>query len=46
LAISEVLTQPPVIATDYVFISQEIRGEAEKWLEQNREAIIEPKEEE
>ena len=46
LTISEVLTQLPVIATDYVFISPEIRGEAEKWLAQNREAIIEPKEEE
>ncbi len=46
LAISEVLTQLPVIATDYVFVSPETRGEAVKWLEQNREAIIEPKEEE
>ena len=44
LAISEVLTRLPVIATDYVCVSPEIRGEAEKWLEQNREAIIEPKE--
>ena len=46
LVLSEVLTQLPVIATDYVFVSPEIRGEAVKWLEQNRKAIIEPKEEE
>ena len=46
LVISEVLTQLPVIATDYVFVSPEIRVEVEKWLEQNREAIIQPKEEE
>jgi len=46
LAMSEVLTQLPVIATDYVYVSPESRKEAEKWLEQNREVIIEPKEEE
>ena len=44
LSISEVLTQLPVIAIDYVFVSPEIRREAEKWLEQNRKDVIEPKE--
>ena len=43
---SKVLTELPVVATDYVFASPEIREEAEKWLEQNREAIIEPKDKE
>lgn len=46
LAMSKVLTELPVVATDYVFASPEIREEAEKWLEQNREAIIEPKDKE
>ncbi len=44
LARSEVLRQLPVIATDYVFASEEIRTEATAWLEQHRNTIIEPKE--
>ncbi len=44
LAISEVLRQLPVIATDYVFVSPGIRKEATTWLQEHRDAIIEPKE--
>ena len=47
LLLSDVLlNRLSIIATDYVYVLPEIRGDAKKWLEQNREAIIEPKEEE
>ncbi len=40
LAVSEVLKNLPLVNIDYVFVSPEIRGEAGKWLEEQREQII------
>lgn len=46
LAMSEALKTVPIVAVDYVFINPDYRKEAEKWLKDNREAIITRKEEE
>lgn len=43
LSMSQVLSNLPIIAVDYVFIKPELREEAEKWLKDNRESIIENK---
>lgn len=40
LALSETLNKIPVFAIDYVFVRPEKRPEAEKWLEEKRDAII------
>lgn len=45
LDLSDTLNNVPVAKVDHVFISPEHRDEARDWLEKNREAIIEPKEE-
>jgi len=37
---SKTLATVPVVAEDYVFISSEIREDAKRWLEKNRERII------
>ena len=46
LAMSEVLKTVPIVAVDYVFINPDHRKEAEKWLKEQREAIITKKESE
>jgi len=46
LAVSEVLNNVPVLSVDYVFAERSIFNEAERWLKENREKIIEPKKEE
>lgn len=46
LAGSEVLSTLPVVAYDYVLIVPEIRKDAQKWLNDNREGILETKTEE
>jgi hypothetical protein len=46
LSVSEVLNEVPVAAFDYVFVVPEREEEARKWLENNREDIIKPPEEE
>ncbi len=45
LAVSEVLNRLPLVNLDYVLVAPEIRAEAEAWLEENREEIIVPTEE-
>ncbi|MDF0594225.1 HD domain-containing protein [Methanotrichaceae archaeon M04Ac] len=40
LYMSETLARVPVVAEEYVFISPEIREDAKRWLEKNRESII------
>ncbi len=40
LAASEVLMRLPVIAYDYVLVVPEMRAEAEKWLQANREDLL------
>ena len=40
LYMSETLARVPVVAEDYVFISSGIRGDAARWLKENRESII------
>lgn len=40
LSKSEVLKNLPLVATDFVFISPEIRETADSWLKENREKII------
>jgi len=40
MAESEVLAKLPIVAIEYVFVAPEIRDDAEKWLELNREQII------
>lgn len=45
LSISEVLNNVPVAAFDYVFVAPNLEDEAKKWLEENREEIIQPAEE-
>lgn len=43
LSLSETLKNVPVVAVDFVFIAPHLRAEAERWLQENREAIIAPK---
>jgi len=40
LQMSETLARVPVVAEDYVFIRSEIRRDAERWLEENRDSVI------
>ncbi len=44
LSASETLKTVPIVAVDYVFINPASRTDAEKWLNENREAIITRKE--
>ncbi len=46
LAISTTLCDVPVVSTDFVFAERSVFAEAEKWLKENREDIIQLKEEE
>jgi len=40
LSMSETLKRVPVVAVDYVFISPDIRDDAERWMRKNRDSII------
>ncbi len=40
LAVSDALSNLPVVAIDFVFVAPEIRAQAERWLEENRLRII------
>ncbi len=42
---SDVLSTVPVATYDYVFVARELIAEARKWLDTNRETILQPKEE-
>ena len=46
LALSEALNQVPVVSVDYVFAERELYYKANKWLEEGRQKIIQPKREE
>lgn len=46
LTVSETLNQLPVVAVDYVFADRGIYEEARNWLDDKREQIIQPSEEE
>lgn len=46
IAISEMLSKIPDVSVDYVFVDQSIREEAEKWLGEQREEVIQPQKEE
>jgi len=46
LAVSEVLNKVPVVSVDSVFAERGIFDKAERWLNENREKIIEPRKEE
>lgn len=46
LAISEVLNNVPVLSVDYVFAERGVFDQAEQWLKENRQKIIELKKEE
>ena len=46
VSLSATLANVPVVAVDFVFIAPEYRQEAARWLRENRETIIRPKEEE
>jgi HD superfamily phosphohydrolase len=46
VSLSSTLADVPVVAVDFVFISPEYRQETARWLEENREIIIRPEEEE
>lgn len=46
LALSEVLRTLPVVTYDYVFVVPELRSEAEQWLSDNRDDILEESSEE
>jgi hypothetical protein len=45
LDLSDTLNNVPVAKADYVFIAREHRDEAKRWLGNNRDKIIAPKEE-
>ena len=40
VSISEILQQIPAAKFEYVFIAPDLKGEAQKWLESERERII------
>jgi hypothetical protein len=40
VSLSEVLRQLPVARDEYVFMPAELRGEAKKWLKQERDNIV------
>lgn len=40
LSLSDTLARVPVVATDYVFVSQACRKQADIWLKENRKGII------
>lgn len=44
--VSDTLGKIPLVAIDYIYIIPSKRGEAEKWLNENRSAILEIKEKE
>ena len=46
LAHSDVLSNLPILAVEYVFVAQEKIEEAKAWLEKKRKTIIIPKKEE
>lgn len=46
LAISSTLCNVPVVSIDYIFADRDILVEAEKWLKENHNDIIQPKQEE
>ena len=46
LSLSKTLNEVPVVSVDFVFAEGGIRSEANEWLNQKREQIIEPKQEE
>lgn len=46
LTVSQTLANVPYVNVDYVFISPEHRKDAEKWLKETRDSILEQKEEE
>ena len=46
LALSEVLSNVPVVSVDYVFADRSCFDEASKWLDENRDKIIQPEKEE
>ena len=46
LALSEALNNLPVVSVDYVFADRSCFDEARKWLDKNRDTIIQPKKEE
>jgi HD superfamily phosphohydrolase len=45
LALSETLNKVPVVSIDYVFADRAILDKAKKWLETNRNDVIQPKRE-
>lgn len=45
LAVSGVLNNVPVLSVDYVFAQRNILDQAENWLKENRNRIIEPQKE-
>ena len=45
-SVSEVLRRLPEGPADYVFVEPSKRKEAEQWLKENRETIIQPEKEE
>ena len=42
LVASHVLGQVPVTSVDYVFVDRSVFSEAEKWITENRERIVQP----
>ncbi len=38
--LSSIIPNLPLVAVEYVFVAQEVLGEAGKWLEENKETII------
>lgn len=46
IALSEVLSNIPVVSVDYVFASRQFFDEANTWLDDNRHTIINKPEEE
>jgi hypothetical protein len=45
LAVSGVLNNVPVLSVDYVFAQRDVFDQAENWLKENRNTIIEPQKE-
>jgi len=45
-SVSEALTKLPIVRVEYVYVAPELREEAQQWLQEKREELIQPKEEE
>ena len=45
LRVSETLNQLPVVSMDYVYVERSLYERARRWVDQNREQVIQPQEE-